>query len=110
MSDGKHCPSCGKDIGVWPVFSAGLPNRVRCPHCKARLEYRGVVGLVILLSVLGVALLAASVYAVQHLDLTGGPQRALAFAGLVLGLWVPVELAVALYLRSTKELSRTDGQ
>lgn len=110
MSDGKHCPSCGQDIGVWPVFSAGLPNRVRCPHCKARLAYRDVLGLVIVLCVLGVALLAASMFTVQQFGLTGGPQRALTFAGLVLGVWVPVELAVAFYLRGTKELRRVDAK
>jgi hypothetical protein len=83
---------------------------VRCPHCKARLSYRGVLGLVILLSVLGVALLAAAVYMVQRLELAGGPQRAMAFLGLMLALWVPVELVVAFYLRSNKALSRVDAK
>ena len=45
MGDGKHCPGCEKDIGVWPVLMAGLPTWVRCPHCRARLSY-GNSGLV----------------------------------------------------------------
>jgi len=42
MRDGKHCPECEKDIGVWPVLSAGLPSRVHCPHCHARLTYGNI--------------------------------------------------------------------
>ena len=38
--EGKNCPNCGVDIGVWPVFSAGLPNRIWCPRCKSQLRYR----------------------------------------------------------------------
>ena len=37
MSDGKNCPECGKDIGYWAV-AKGL-FVIRCPHCRARLQY-----------------------------------------------------------------------
>jgi len=40
LVDGKRCPSCQRDIGVWPILTAGLPNRIWCPHCHARLSYR----------------------------------------------------------------------
>jgi hypothetical protein len=109
MRDGKHCPSCGKDIGVWPVLTAALPNLVRCPHCKARLAYRGILGLMIFLSVLAAALLAAFLYAAQELGLSR-TQRILAFIAIVVALWVPMELAVTFYLRSSKELVRKDAK
>jgi hypothetical protein len=110
MGDGKHCPSCGKDIGLWPIFSAGLPNRVWCPSCKTRLAYRGIAGLVLLLLVLGVALAAACLYLVQQVELTGTAQRAAAFLGLMFALWVPVELVVAVYLRNNKVLDRVNAE
>ena len=40
MADGKRCPACGHDIGIWAVVSAMWPTRVWCPHCGARLRYR----------------------------------------------------------------------
>ncbi len=43
MANGKVCPACAKDIGVWAIFSAGGPSRIRCPHCRARLRYDGAM-------------------------------------------------------------------
>src|SRR5262245_39989374 len=37
MQNGKQCPACGLEINVSPIF-AGLPNLIRCPHCKTRLS------------------------------------------------------------------------
>src|SRR5438552_3882876 len=104
MVDGKHCPACDRDIGVWPIFAAGLPNRIRCPHCSARLGYRGI-GVVILALVVvlagtaGGALYAASVIPGLHPD-----TQPVAAAGLLLGSWVLVELAAALFLRNNRQL------
>jgi uncharacterized protein (DUF983 family) len=103
MGDGKHCPACGVDIGVWPVFSAGLPNRLRCPRCKARLAYRrtGLLWLVIL------PVLAAVVVVSYHVASAFDPQSPqwpLVFVGVMLASWVPVELLSAWYLRAYKVL------
>ncbi len=47
--DGKHCPECRRDIGVWPVFHSGWPNLIWCPYCKTRLTYRiGWIGITLL--------------------------------------------------------------
>ena len=108
MSDGKHCPACGKDIGIWPIFSA-VRNRFRCPHCRVRLSYQGIRWLVLALLVLAVPLVAASLYLVRKAELTG-LLHDVAFLGILLALWVPVELLVTAYLRSTKVLSRVDAQ
>jgi hypothetical protein len=35
---GKHCPACNLDIGLWPVFAAGL-DAIRCPHCGIGMHY-----------------------------------------------------------------------
>ncbi|MFI5455928.1 MAG: hypothetical protein ACHRXM_10805 [Isosphaerales bacterium] len=107
MNDGKHCPACGKDIGIWPIFSAGLPNRIWCPHRKARLCYRGVVRLSLALVIIAVALATAPAYATIGFPPDRSfPLRLAAFGVTLLALWMPVELAVALYLRSNKVLSR----
>jgi len=39
MNSGRDCPACKKDIGLWPVFRAAWPTRVKCPHCKSTLRY-----------------------------------------------------------------------
>ena len=39
MEKGKLCPNCNSDIGVQPGTFAGLPTRIRCPHCKSKLKY-----------------------------------------------------------------------
>ena len=41
MAGDNNCPKCDRDIGIWAVFKATLPNRIFCPHCGTRLEYGG---------------------------------------------------------------------
>ncbi len=111
MADGKHCPHCGEDIGVWPVFSAGLPSRIWCPHCGARVRYldaRGpllvalAAGLAVIVAGLGVALLVALRGGNHPLVLAG------AFAGLPFGGMVVVELLAVCYLRARRRLVVTE--
>ncbi len=106
MADGKHCPNCGDDIGVWAVFSAALPNWVKCPHCGARLAYRPVAGLVVGLSVVALGLLAG----MWWVGLRFGPVFSLpwitAYTAGSLAAWLPVEAVVVWYVRRYKTLSR----
>jgi hypothetical protein len=104
MSDGKHCPACGKDIGMWAVLFAGLPSRIRCPHCRARLSYGN--DLVLVLGVVAVLTLAAVVacqLAIFQLGKTAAVTEPIQFGGLVialmLGLAIPLELALTLLIR-----------
>jgi uncharacterized protein (DUF983 family) len=46
MPGGNDCPACGRNIGVWAVFRAPLPNRIYCPHCGERLRYGGAAALI----------------------------------------------------------------
>jgi uncharacterized protein (DUF983 family) len=106
MADGKHCPACGTDIGIWPVFSAGLPNLIRCPRCKVRLGYQGIGAvLAVLLLVLGAVLAVAYVVAGSFQS----NYRFFAFLVIVLGAWIPVELVVVFYLRTNKTLESRSG-
>jgi hypothetical protein len=111
MTDGRHCPACGKDIGLWPVVAAPLPNLVRCPHCRTRLKYRDTLWLFVV--VIFVALiLAVGAFAVAQL-LIGEPILLTAATAVVILVvaWVPIEVFVAAYLRRSKVLTRTgDGR
>jgi hypothetical protein len=100
MRGASECPACRRDIGVWPVILASTPNRFRCPHCRERVWYRGIGGVLVLFSVL-LALLVIGALGVAWLAVgfddpltTGG----VALGVLVLG-YVPFEVAYALVLR-----------
>jgi hypothetical protein len=106
MNDGKHCPGCGKDIGIWPVLLAGLPTWVRCPHCRARLSY-GNCGLLVA-GLFGVLLLmsgGAFYFARQHY--AANEVRFLVLLAVILVVvWLPVELLATLYLRRWGKLEK----
>jgi DNA-directed RNA polymerase subunit RPC12/RpoP len=101
MANGKVCPACGKDIGVWAIFAAGGPSRIRCPHCRARLRYDGAVRIVVLpFAIVAVAALVGHEAAVD----LGMVRPGLLIAFLALLTWVPIELLLAIYLRDHRTL------
>jgi DNA-directed RNA polymerase subunit RPC12/RpoP len=99
MSDGKHCPACGKDIGLWSVLTAGLPTRVRCPHCSTRLSYGGDSTLMICLFAILLAAGAAAFYFARQLHPITQSRFYITLVLLALALMLPVELAATFYLR-----------
>jgi uncharacterized protein (DUF983 family) len=108
MGDGKRCPACGQNIGVWPVFSAGLPNRIRCPHCSTRLRYHDAGWVVIVLLFVLAGVIAAGYYAAELIPGLDPRFRPAAAVGIMLGAWVVVELVAARYLRGNRRLVRRD--
>ncbi|MGP0068580.1 MAG: hypothetical protein ACLQGP_33895 [Isosphaeraceae bacterium] len=105
MGDGKHCPGCGKDIGVWPVLSAALPTWIRCPHCKSRLRYRNIAGT---MAIVLTGLCGLFVVTFVRVSLLKTPRRALIGAAVVIVGYILVELATTWYLRNRRELDRAD--
>jgi hypothetical protein len=99
MSDGKHCPACGKDIGLWSVLSAGLPTRVRCPHCQARLSYGGDSALMVGLFAILLVAAGAAFYFARQIHPSMHSRFYFTLVLLALALMLPVELAATLYLR-----------
>ncbi len=106
MPDGKHCPECGKDIGLWPIFKAGLPNLIYCPHCDARLAYAHlgreylVIGILVLLVTaisLGVGVIAQELSGWRPAWMGG-------FIVTMFGLWLPIEWRFAHHLRLNRIL------
>ena len=108
MANGKQCPACGGDIGVWPVLSAGLPNRIRCPHCATRLTYREIGGVVLALLVVFAAVMAGAYFASVAVAEVGTLDWLAVFAGVLLGAWVLVELVAVWFLRNNRTLARSD--
>jgi hypothetical protein len=104
MTDGKHCPACGQDIGIWAVLFAGLPSRIRCPHCRARLSYGGdlvlVLGVVAVLALTAVGAYHLTAFALGTAAVMIDPIR---FWGIaiaeMLALAMPLELALTLLIR-----------
>jgi uncharacterized protein (DUF983 family) len=101
MGDGKHCPSCGKDIGVWPVFSAAWPSRIWCPRCKSRLRYRQTADVIAVLFVFAIVIAALAFVLVTSFATTW---RKPVWATVVIISWIPVQLAVTWFLRDRREL------
>jgi hypothetical protein len=106
MSDGKHCPVCGKDIGIWPIVAAGLPYRIWCPHCATKLHFVKSLDVMLVLLVLIVTVVGGAYFVWWEVFASQFAVGALVFAALCLGPWVPLELAAALFLRSRRNLAR----
>ena len=101
MANGKVCPACGKDIGVWAIFAAGVPTRIRCPHCRTLLRYDGTFALIAL--PFAIVILAALIVHEVAVDV-GVASPGLFIVIQVLVTWVPVEILLALYLRDHRTL------
>ena len=108
MADGKHCPACGKDIGICPIFTAGFPNRIRCPHCSARLSYRGITGVVFALLVGMLAVIVGAYFLVAAIPDLQPTTQLFVLAGVMFGAWAVLELAVVHFLRGNRELTCRD--
>ena len=91
MDQGRNCPQCGRDIGMLAVIRAPLPDRIRCPHCKARLRYPDTGSILVLVIVLVLIALGVSIRLANGIGLT----LWLVFVPLA----VIIEGTSALYLR-----------
>lgn len=100
MPDGNNCPACGRDIGIWAVIKAPTPNRFRCPHCRERLWYRGIGGVIAVFAVMLVVLVVAALGAAVAVGLDNPGLAAVAGLGVLAAGYVPFELAYALVLRN----------
>ena len=104
MIDGKHCPACGQDIGLWAVLLAAWPSLIRCPHCKARLSYGRCVPLVVIL----IASLAALFFAVHHYYALSDLKFHVIYLGLALAIVAPLDVAATIFLRQRGVLRKRD--
>ena len=105
--DGKHCPVCSRDVGTWRIATVLGATHVRCSSCAARLvyEYHWSVNWVLVLALVAAATMSIAV-AVALVMTNAGPLVLPAILATAVGLWSPVELALALYLRKHGILKR----
>ena len=106
--DGRHCPSCRKDIGVWAVFTAGLPDRMRCPHCRSRLRYENATGVVVVLLAALAGVVSGAFAMARFLFPSSFGPRNIFFGAVVVAVWIPVEWAVVRFLRARRRLVSAD--
>lgn len=90
---------------MWAIFSAGMPSRIRCPHCRSLLRYDGALTIVALPFVL--VIVAALVAHEAAIDL-GLDRPGLFVAVLAVVTWLPIELLLAVYLREHRTLHRVE--
>lgn len=106
MRDGKHCPDCAKDIGVGPVLAAGLPSRIRCPHCKARLTYGDSGTFVACLFAVLLTLAVGSFFVVNRQYSVLDLKFHAVFIAVASAVMLPVDVAATLYLRRYGRLQK----
>jgi len=102
--DGKHCPNCSADIGLWAVFKALTPDRIKCPSCSAGLRYelpRDGAEWVAL--VLGASLAAAALWFVLLPVPLEGYRWKTTFYVWMASFWL-MRLAVAQFMRVGRRL------
>lgn len=109
MNSGEVCPSCGAHVPFQAVYFAGLPTRIRCDSCSARLRYAGTGGLQVveLLAIACVAGVGLSLGVVASNSLL--PVATIALAVCILG-WAVVEGVMTLHLRRKSTLEFVRGR
>lgn len=96
-----RCPNCRNPVGLWAVFSAMRPDRIRCPHCAATLRFRDTSRVrTLMVAITGVLGVAAAVFA-SRLGL--GLSLAAAASTAILA-WVVLEALVSWCLLRRREL------
>ncbi|MCK5517037.1 MAG: hypothetical protein KAI39_09205 [Desulfobulbaceae bacterium] len=102
---GKQCPACKLDIGIWPILKAPLPTMMRCPHCKVPVQYDesgwGVILIVIVMIMPIIYIIGSNMNFIYTMNPL--PMAAI-IGGTGLLIWLPFELLMAFYLRKNQEL------
>lgn len=103
---GKDCPACDRDIGVWAVFSAGLPHRIRCPGCRHRLYYEKAGRVITVYVAIWALVIAGTMFAIRPWSTSDQLiKRSLLCFGTVFFIGSVVELLTVLHLRHRHSLA-----
>ena len=108
ICDGKHCPAWDQDTGIWPIVTAMSPHRIRCPHCRTRLAFRGTT--MRLMAVMVLITMTFCVVAYIFIRRLGfeSPWDAVVFAAIAGPLLVALEVVVSIHLRRRHVLIKAD--
>ena len=106
IRDGKHCPVCGVDIGIWPVAIAMVPGRVRCPHCRAILAYRGPLRITAVMVGISLVFIAIACLVVFSLGLNNTTHEVMVYLAMTVPCGAALSIGMAVYLRANNVLSK----
>ncbi len=110
---GRKCPGCGEDIGLWAIVKAPLPNKIKCPHCKIRIEYENAGWWLVLVStIVYISIICIVAYQVEIALTTkryifntlSTLHMALIIFLICMVLGLIIEFIIATYLRNNKNL------
>jgi len=101
-----HCPNCNQDIGTWAIYKAGLPNLLKCPHCKVKLRYRPVGWLMLFISCLISApfIVLSAYYVLTQLEVSSVFRYVFYVISIII-IWSPFEWYMVKKLRTKHELT-----
>lgn len=98
---GKDCPKCGKDIGVWVILKAPVPGTLKCKHCGTKIAYESKGWPMLIVFALVYFALLAWLIGISglrdHLNF-------FVFIALIFALWMPFELVIIKILRGHHKL------
>lgn len=110
LTDGMHCPGCGKDIGFMALVKAPWTTRITCPHCRVKLKYLDVRNFNIVLAAVSILIGLPAGWFFVNFIYTGEWYYSMMILAIVLIIWWPIELAFSRYLRAKKRLAPRDWQ
>ncbi len=102
---GKKCPNCDRDIGLWAIIKAPVPSMMRCPHCKSPIQYdEAGWGLIFILLVICLPIFSIVFSGMPSLYTMGTIKMSVVVVLISLLIWLPFELILALYLRKNQKI------
>lgn len=104
--DGKHCPVCGVDIGLWPILTAMWPTRIWCPHCRSRLGYQGPIRLVAVTIVLTIAIVIPTAFGLLWLKVEPVGHAVAYYLAIVVPLCIVMMMLISMRVRATNTLRK----
>ena len=106
--EGKLCPNCKRDIGIWAHLKSALPNLgLKCPNCRARLKYVpagwglffGFLGIYAVLVVIAGYFVIPFFHSEVSIALS-----LVIWTGICIVLWLPFDIFAARRLRAKSKL------
>ncbi len=108
-TSGKHCPSCGNDVGWSPGLKSVWPMTLTCPYCDTDLAYVGVRYVSVVVIVVAIALCVVAFFIAAYMVPFQYPLLRIGLTALfMMILWIPVGVLAGIYLRSHKLLALKD--
>ncbi|MDH4317053.1 MAG: hypothetical protein OEV64_01565 [Desulfobulbaceae bacterium] len=103
---GTTCPICAKEVGVWSIIKAPLPNLIRCEHCNGALVYEKNSWSLVIFSVVLYLIMVGGMLTIAYLNLETIALGKFAITWAISSVlyWIIGEFSITAYLRSKEKL------